>query len=111
MENEKIETIPDNCEITISPSVQDATRIYGNIDMKPANAKDNIDYFELYINDVAQGTVILSNDDHFSADLRSSYNKWNFQIHLPPGKYKCYLKGIPKEKHQEAHKSNVIVCR
>ena len=111
MKNAKTEPIQDNCEITISACVRHVTRIYGNIKIEPENANDSIDYYELYIDDILQKTIISSKDVHFSADLIPPHDNSNFETHLPPGKHQCYLKGIPKDKHQEPYKSNVVVCR
>ncbi len=55
-------------KITLSASLQQPNKLYGNINIEPASSKDFIDHFELYVNDVALKKTIAPRDVQFSIE-------------------------------------------
>ncbi|UJR33950.1 hypothetical protein I4U23_021368 [Adineta vaga] len=58
---------PSSYQVMLSLALENPNKVYGNIEIEPASYIDNIDYFELYIDNVPQREHIASDDPHFSA--------------------------------------------
>lgn len=58
----------NNCKVILSISLQRPNKIYGKIDVEPAQAMDTIDHFEFCINGVVHNKIIASRTPEFSAE-------------------------------------------
>lgn len=56
------------CKVILSISLQRPNKIYGKIDVEPANAMHIIDHFQLCINGVMQKKIIGTSAPEFSAE-------------------------------------------
>ncbi|CAF0883109.1 unnamed protein product [Adineta steineri] len=71
-------------EITLSATLQQPNKVYGKINIEPANAINSIDYFELYINDIAQKTHIAPTNLQFSADGFAAGEQYEIYVTAHP---------------------------
>lgn len=73
-----------NTKVILSASIQYPNKLYGKIEVEPISSTDLIDYFELYVDDVAQRVNLSPTDVKFSAEGFAGGEQYEIHIVAHP---------------------------
>lgn len=88
----------NSTKIILSASIQYPNKLYGKIEVEPTTSVDLIDYFELYVDDVAQKVNLTPTDMKFSAEGFAGGEQYEIHIVAYPKQNIVDAEPIPSNR-------------